>query len=52
MAPRSVSQDRIASAAQQLLECKSAPLIVAELADHYGVSVWQTRRYVPAALLS
>ncbi len=46
MAPRSVSEDRIDYAAKRLLECKSAPAIVAELADHYGVSVRQARRYV------
>jgi len=46
MAPRSVSQDRIAHAARRLLECKSAPAIVAELSDCYGVSVRQARRYV------
>jgi hypothetical protein len=46
MAARSVSQDRIAYAAKRLLECKSAPAIVAELADHYGVSIRQARRYV------
>jgi predicted DNA-binding transcriptional regulator YafY len=48
MAPRSASQERIAHAATRLLECKSAPAIVAELADHYGISVRQARRYVAA----
>jgi len=48
MAPRSVSQERIAHAAKRLLECKSAPAIVAELADHYGISARQARRYVAA----
>ena len=48
MAPRSVSQERIAHAARRLLECKSAPAIVAELADHYGISARQARRYVAA----
>ena len=48
MATRSVSEDRIAHAAKRLLECKSAPAIVAELADHYGISIRQARRYVAA----
>lgn len=46
MATRSVSEDRIAHAAKRLLECKSAPAIVAELSDRYGVSIRQARRYV------
>ena len=46
MASRSVSEDRIAYAAKRLLECKSAPAIVAELSDHYGISIRQARRYV------
>jgi predicted DNA-binding transcriptional regulator YafY len=49
MAARRVSQDRIAHAAKLLLECKSAPVIVAELADCYGVSLRQARRYVASA---